>query len=148
MEAAELLGVEVEQVAGRGVLVANDGRWRIERAQPGQFGALEQAAYGGDAERELCGDVLHQQTLAAQRDHLLGHRRRRRTTQPVRARTAVGQSRRAFARKPSRPLTHGLVTYSYARCDGLWQFARPHPPDQGGSTKRGGARILMNVHPG
>ena len=51
MEAAKLLGVEVEQVAGRGVLVAlYRRRWWVERAQPGQPGPLEQAA-------RLCGVV-------------------------------------------------------------------------------------------
>src|ERR1700722_2370011 len=148
VEAAKLFSVEMEQVAGRGVLVALDRHRRIQRAQPGQTGPLEQPAYSGDAELELCGDMLHQQTLAAQRDHLLDHFRRRRTTRPVRTRAAVGQSRRAFAGKPPRPLAHSLVTYAPPRGDGLGHFARPHPPDQCGSTKRGGARILMNVHPG
>jgi len=149
MEAAELLGVEVEQVAGRGVLIAlNRRRWWVQRAQPGQPGPLEQAAHGGDAELELCGDVLHQHALAAQRDHRFGHRRRRGTTQPVRTRAAVEESRRAFAGKPSRPLAHSPVTYAHTRPDRSWQFARLHPPDQCGSTMRGGARIVMNVHPG
>ena len=148
VEAAELLGVEMEQVAGRGVLVANDGRRRVQRAQPGQSGLLEQTAHGGDAELELCGDVLHQETLAAQCDHLLGQSRRRGTTQPVRTRAAVEESRRAFAGKSPCPLAHRLVTYAHASRDGLCQFTRPHPPDQYGSTMRGGARILMNVHPG
>jgi len=40
VETAELLGVEMEQVTGRGVLVANDGRRRVQRAQPGQSGPL------------------------------------------------------------------------------------------------------------
>src|ERR1700687_774365 len=148
VEAAELLGVEVEQVAGRGVLITLDQKRWVQRAQPGQSGPLEQAAHGGDAELELCGDVLHQEALAAQRDRPLDHCRRSRTTQPLRTRTTVNQSGRTFAGKPLGPLTHGLVTYSYARRDRLWQFSSIPPPHQPGSTMRRSARILMNVHPG
>src|SRR3984957_15904486 len=73
VEAAKLFSVEMEQVAGRGVLVALDRHRRIQRAQPGQTGPLEQPAYSGDAELELCGDMLYQQTVAAQRAHVLDH---------------------------------------------------------------------------
>jgi len=148
MEAAELLGVEMEQLAGRRVLVANDGRRRVQGAQPGQSSPLEQAAYGGEAELELYGDMLHQEALAAQRDRLLDQCRRCRATQSVRTRAAVGQSGRTFAGETPGPLAHGLVTYARARGDRLGQFSSIHPPDQSGSTIRRGARILMNVHPG
>jgi len=148
MEAAELFGVEMEQVAGRGVLVAL-GRWRgVQCAQPGQPGPLEQAAYGGEAECELGGDVLHQEALAAQCDHLRGHFRRRRPPQPMRPRAAVEKSGRTFAGKTPGPLAHRLVRHTHRRRNRLRPFAGIYPPDQSGSTMRRGARILMNVHPG
>src|SRR6202162_1761222 len=116
VEAAELLGVEVEQVAGRGILVANDGRRRVQRAQPGQSGPLKQAAYGGDAELESCGDRLHQEALAAQRDRLVDQCWRRRA-----ARSGANQS---WGRQPPPRLRGKTAPPTCARSC----HTRPPPP--------------------
>jgi hypothetical protein len=65
-DAPELLGVDVQQLAGRLSLVANDGRNGVERLQAGQPQACEQATDRGHAAPDDGGDAAHGHARAAQ----------------------------------------------------------------------------------
>jgi hypothetical protein len=58
VEPRQPLDVEVDQVAGMGVLVTHDRRRRVERAQAIHAGAAQNAADRGPAELEFVGDLL------------------------------------------------------------------------------------------
>ena len=68
LDAAELLGVDVQQVAGRLVLVAHDRLGRLQIAQLGQPGTREHAPDGALGHAQARGDARMGQALAAQLD--------------------------------------------------------------------------------
>ena len=65
-DAAELLGVDVQHLAGRRVLVAHDRAHRIERLQARQAQPSQQAADGRDAAAHELGDAAHRHAQPAQ----------------------------------------------------------------------------------
>jgi hypothetical protein len=56
IEAAELLDVEVDDLAGRGALIARPGLGGLERAEEAETAASEDAADGGRGQTRLGGD--------------------------------------------------------------------------------------------
>ena len=73
LEAAELLDVDVDHVAGMFALVAAHRFGRLQVSEPRQPGAPQHPADGGRRDADLHGDVLAGQPLAAQGDDALGH---------------------------------------------------------------------------
>ena len=73
-EAAELLDVEMQQIAGGGMFVAAQGPSRFEIADTVQAGAAQDAADGSGREADSLGDVSAGPTLAAQRNDALDQR--------------------------------------------------------------------------
>src|SRR5512132_2724228 len=65
-DAAELLGVEVQQFAGTLALVASDRLRRLERLQAVQAEPAQDAGDGRDRNAELAGDCGRAHPLAAQ----------------------------------------------------------------------------------
>jgi hypothetical protein len=75
-EAAELLDVEMQQIAGGGMFVAAQGPSRFEIADTVQASAAQNAADGSGREADSLGDVSAGPTLAAQRNDALDQRPR------------------------------------------------------------------------
>ena len=94
LEAAELLDVDVDQLAGMLALVAADRLGRLQRRDAVEAEALEDAADGGRRDADLGGDLLAGPALAAQGFDLLDDRRRRRPVQAMRPRRAILQALR------------------------------------------------------
>ena len=66
IELAELLDVDVDDLAGRCALVAADRLGRLERRKPVEAQALQDAADGGGRNADLGGDLLAGVALPAQ----------------------------------------------------------------------------------
>src|SRR5829696_7825045 len=71
VEAAELLDVDVDELAGVLAFVAPHRLRRLEVPEAAQAGALEDAADRSGRDPGGLGDVLARKALAAQRDHLI-----------------------------------------------------------------------------
>ena len=65
-DAPELLGVDVQQLARCGALIANDVDARVERSQARQAQALEHAADGRNAATDDAGNDAHRPTITSQ----------------------------------------------------------------------------------
>src|SRR4051794_41029987 len=85
VEAAELLDVDVDELAGVLAFVAPHRLGRLEVPEAAQAGALEDAADRSRRDPGGLGDVLAREALAAQRDHLIDDGRARRLSQALRA---------------------------------------------------------------
>lgn len=57
-EASQLLNIEVEQIAGSSVLIADQGHGRLQIAHATQMQAAENAAHGGPAQPRGLGNVV------------------------------------------------------------------------------------------
>ena len=66
IELAELLDVDVDDLAGRGAFIAADRLGRLERRQPIEAQAFEDATDGGDRDADFRGDLLAGVALPAQ----------------------------------------------------------------------------------
>ena len=56
-DAGELPDVDMEQVARRGMLVADDGDFRFQHMHPVEFETRQDAAHGGSAQTQLLRDA-------------------------------------------------------------------------------------------
>ena len=74
-----MLDVEMQQIAGSGVLVANHGRSRLQVADAIQTQTAENAANGGAAQAGGLRDVQTGEALAAQLLHAFDQMLRRAT---------------------------------------------------------------------
>jgi hypothetical protein len=66
IELAQLLDVDVEDLAGGGAFIATDGFGRLQRRHSVEAQALEDAADGGWRNANLSGDLFAGMTLPAQ----------------------------------------------------------------------------------
>ena len=85
VEAAELLDVDVDELAGVLAFVASHQLGRLEVPEAAQAGAVEDAADRGRRDPGGLGDVPAREALAAQPDHLIDDGRARRLSQALRA---------------------------------------------------------------
>src|SRR5215207_7667673 len=85
VEAAELLDVDVDELARVLAFVAPHRLGRLEVPEAAQAGALEDAADRSGRDPGGLGDVLAREAPAAQRDHLIDDGRARRLSQALRA---------------------------------------------------------------
>jgi hypothetical protein len=108
VEAAELLDVEVDQLAGVVALVAPDRLGRCQRSEPAQPEALQDPADGRRRDTDLFGDLAPGPALATQRGDLLEGGVGRRLAQPMRPRGAIDQACRALVLEACAPFVHGL----------------------------------------
>jgi len=69
LDAGELLDIEVDEFARVLTLVAAHRRWRLQRGEPGEAVATQDARYGGLADGRLAGDLEARQTQPAQCEH-------------------------------------------------------------------------------
>ena len=66
IELAELLDVDMDDLAGRGAFIAADRLGRLEPLQPIEAQAFEDATDGGDRDADFRGDLLAGVALPAQ----------------------------------------------------------------------------------
>ena len=93
--AGHALDVEMEQIAGSGMLIADDGRGGMQVAPAVEMSALQDAADGGGAEMGGLGDVIGGMQLATQGDDL-SHR-------SDEVRRGLWSGREERSRMPGRP---------------------------------------------
>jgi hypothetical protein len=147
LEAAELVDVEVDQLARLLPLVAAHRLGRLEGAEPAEAQALQDAAHGGrrDAELEsdrLAGPALPPQVPDPRSDPLWS-----RPVQAMRSRRAVDKPGRSLRAPARHPLPHRLGADPEGRGHGLRGLPLLHyTTHQFGSTTRRQAGILMDVH--
>ena len=147
-DAAELLGVDVDQLAWLLALVAPDRGGRIELLEAAQTQAAQDRADGRERQAEAAGDRGRAQPPPPQRldrgDAFGG--------QPALARgrrAAVVEGRLAARPPPRQPLAHRAFADTKVGGDlGCGLLLIEHAANHQESTVRRGARILMNVHPG
>ena len=149
-EAGELLGVEMDQLAGPCAVVAPRRLARFERGQSAEAEPGQVTGHRAARQMQAVGDLLAGHAIRAaqpddHRDPGLG--------QPVGhlpgRRAAVAQASQRGLPIAGEPRADGPLTESERFGRGLACPALlEHPPDQGGSTERRGAGILVRVHPG
>jgi hypothetical protein len=107
-DATEFFDVEVEQIAGTGILIAHDGRGGFEIAPAVEMQAAQNAADGGGTERQMGGDALTGPTLPAELFDLADLLAAGGEAQPMRSRTAILQSVAAPEAVAEDPLAGGF----------------------------------------
>ena len=106
VEAAELLDVDVDELAGMLALIAAHRLGRLQCADAVEPQAPEDAADGGRRDAEFSRDLLAAEALSAQPLHFGDDRLRGRAAQPVRPRRTVLQALRPFVAEPLNPFAH------------------------------------------
>jgi hypothetical protein len=148
VDAAKTLGVDVQQLARAGALVAHDRLGRLQAGQPAQAQPAHVASNRRQAQTRLPRDAPQRYTLAAtpfELLHLLGCAS---SWTAQRTRTAIQQPGRTFGLEPSQPLVSRAAAHAYGlsrRSNGP-PFLE-HPVDQQGSTCTRQSSMLMAVHP-
>jgi len=147
VDTAELLGVEVQELARSLALIADDRRPRLERGPPAEAVAAQDAADRRDRPAEPAGDRRGRQPLAAPLDDLGLGRRVEPERAAVRPRRATDEPGGALDGETIAPLAHR------PRIDAVRRGHRPHAPtrrqpgDHQPSTMPRRSGILVNVHP-
>ena len=147
LEAADLLDVDVDQLAGAGALVAADRHGRRQVLEPAEPAPAQHAADRGRRDADLPGDLVAGPALATPRDDLRDDVVGRRPTQPMGPRGAIEEPPRALGLEALAPLVHGLHLDPEVRGHGLARLAQDqHAADEFGSTMRRQSGILVDVH--
>jgi hypothetical protein len=146
--AAQLLGIEVEQVADRRVLVALRDRRGCEAPAPRQPTAPQHPRHRGRTHRERGADLPAGPLLAPQ--HLGGelHPRGREPRAGVGPARAVHQARPAVGLIARAPLPGGVGRHGEHARQALERLAGLEAQHQFLSTSKRESGILVDVHPG
>jgi hypothetical protein len=148
IKAAELFDVDMDHLARRFALVADDRHGRLQILDPAQAQTLQNPADRSRADAGLLGDLLAGATLAAQGFDPFGRRLGGRPVKAMRPRGAVDQASRAFGLEAGDPLADRFARHAHGGGHRHGRLAfNQHPPHQLGSTVRRQASILMDVHP-
>ena len=125
VEAAELLDVDVDHLAGPRARSGAPARW-VPVHDPVEAKPLEDAADGGWREIEFGGDLLAGAALPAKHLDLLDHRLRRRPVQSMRPRAAVVQAHQTFTPIAIDPLADGPRADACGLGDRLRRLSAQH----------------------
>jgi hypothetical protein len=148
VDPAELLGVDVEQLAGAGALVADHGRPGLERGEAAEAEAAQRQADGRTGPLQPARDLRPGQALAAQPLDRGGDLGRQPAGRSGGRRAAVMEGRLAARPMPRQPLVRGAHRHAGGARGGLDPPALlANSPDQKESTVDRHARILVDVHP-
>src|SRR4249919_3380045 len=120
---------------------------RLQRCQPVEPQAPQNAADGRRRDAQLGCDLLASVALAAETLDLGDHRLRRRTMQPMGPRTAIAQSSQALAAISGNPFANGPRADACGFADGFRRLPTRNLPYNSLSTVRGQTGILVHVHP-
>lgn len=148
-EASQLLNIEVQQIAGRSMLIANQGHSRLQIAHAVQTEAAENATNGSTAQARRLGNMEAGEALAPQLFDALRQRLSGTTWRAMRSRGVIVQTRRTFQLIAAGPLGGGAD----ANIEGSGGSFQSHPLKKDGlsqllSTDEGKSCILVNVHSG
>src|ERR1051326_14072 len=122
-KAAQLLNIEVEQIARSRVLIANQGNSRFQIAHAVEAETAENAAHGSSAQAGSLGNVVPGEALAPQLFDVLCQRFPGTTRGTMRTRRAIVQTRQTLPAESS---------------------SEPELPAQLLSTNQGKSGIFMN----
>ena len=114
MDAGQLLDVDVEEIAGMGPLVTDDGGSRDQIAPATQVSPAQDARDGGAGQAGTLGDVEARELLLAQGDDLLLPQKRSRPMQTLGPRGTIGQA--STGPVPGQPLADGTRRHPEGRC--------------------------------
>lgn len=112
LEAAELLDVDVDQLAGMLALVTADRLGRLQGGDAIEAEPPEDAADRRRRDAGFGGDLLAGPALAAQGFDLRDDGRRRRPVQAARPRGTISKARNAFRPEAGQPLANRLHRYA------------------------------------
>src|SRR5581483_9119347 len=147
-DATELLGVDMQQVAGMRMLVTEHRLARLQISPPRQPGSPENPAHRALRQAKASRNARLREEAPAQLDD--GQRRRRRdhSRADVWPRRRIAQTRLALAQIATHPLTNRGHAHAVPRrrCS-VAQLAFEHVLDHFQSTRKGESGILVNVHP-
>jgi hypothetical protein len=144
---AELLGVDVEQLAGTGALLADHGRPGLEGGEAAEAEAPQHQADGGDGPPQPARDLRAGQALPAQPLDRGGDCEGQPAGRAGGRRAAVMQGALAARPMPRQPLVRGAHRHPGSQGRVLDPPAMlAHPPDQKESTVDCHARMLVDVH--
>ena len=146
-DAAELLDVDVDELARVFALIAPDRFSRLQGAQLIQADPTQNTADSGWRDAGLGSDLLARPALAAQTFDLFDYRLRCRPAQPMRSRRTVLQPCQSFAAITLNPLANCPRADACGFADGLRRLPALHLPHDPLSTKRRQPGILVHVHP-
>jgi hypothetical protein len=149
MEAAQLLDVEMQQIAGMTTFVSARWPWRLERRLGAHPVPRQDGADRGTGHAELVTDCPRRLPEMAEVEDQVNPLWRQCARPVVGAGWAITQSLHSFVSAPAQPLVRRLATDP----GGIGRLPRrpvlfQNATDQKLSTGRGSPGILMDVHPG
>src|SRR6266849_4913551 len=147
VEAAELLDIDVDHVAGVLSLVTTHRLSRLQVAHPVQPQASQDATDSRRRYRQVRGDLFPGETLPAEGFDLFDDRRRRRSVEAFRSRRAIHQTGSAFGFEAGNPFAHRPRADACGSCGGLRRLPAHYGLNQTLSTDRRHSGILVHVHP-
>ena len=147
VDPAELLDVEMDQLAGVLALVADDLGLGLQRRQPAEPMSAQDQTHGGHGPAQPARDRRPRQRLPPQRQDLGLRRLVQAPWADVRPRAAVAQARLAFSGIPGLPLAHGFAGNPKSRRDLGDGPAVSQAPDHQESTAGRGLGMPVDVHP-
>lgn len=148
-DSPQLLDVQMQQLAGPGVLVAVLRQRRFQFGQAMQPGTAQQPGDGAGRHGQSLGDLAIGPARATLLQHLRHDGRRRGMGAGLRPGAAVNQTRRAFLPVSLEPLV-GRAHAHAGRVGGLFDAQALHEDalHKQGSTARRQTGMFMQVHPG
>jgi hypothetical protein len=147
IDPAELLDIDMDQLAGMLALVAAGRLGRLERAQLAEAETSQDARDGGLGDMRLPCDLPTRSALAAERLDTSDDLGQCRPTQAMRPGRAIAQTGNTFRPEPIDPFAHCARAGAYGCTDGLRRLpVLDNPPHHRLSTCQRQRRILMDVH--
>jgi hypothetical protein len=146
-DAPKLFGIEVQQFARVRPLVAHDRCRRVERREPIEAKPAQNLGHCRVRHAELPRDRGRSHALSPQ-PFDVGDPLRRRGVHARRPRAAIPQRHFAANLPAPYPFAHGLLADTEISRHFDDPFTGTNSASHQKSTIRGGARILMDVHPG
>src|SRR5579863_9403211 len=144
---AQFLDVQMQQITGTRVFVASRRRGWIQISQATDPLALQDAADRGRTQAGRTSNAAAGPALATKRLHLLDQRRRGRTIEAVRTRTAIQQASAAVRLKTAHPLGRSTRADFELGCSRVQSHSWSRSPScQRLSTIQSKSGILMDVH--
>jgi hypothetical protein len=147
VEAAKLLDIDMDHVAGMISLITTHRFGRLQVTHPVQSQTPQDAADSRWRHAPVRSDLFACKTLPAQDFDLFDDRRRRRPVETFRPRRAIHQTRSPLGFEAGNPFARRPRADACGFCDGLRPLPAQHLQNQTLSTQRRRPGILVHVHP-
>ena len=146
LEAGHAFDVEMEEIAGEGMLIAHHRRQRMQIAPAAETSAAQNAADGGRTESGALCNLIGRTMLTAELNHQPDLARRSGSGTAMRTRGTIAQSGSPFALITANPLRYGFGSHAKAGCGTAEGQAANDGFDQRLSTAKRESGILVDVH--